>query len=97
MYGESDVARLLLQRNADLSARDLDGWTPLHYAASYSRTAILEVLLEEGSELESQVELGMNVLELATARKCTPETLELIQDWKSRLSDALTKCAAKRA
>ncbi|KAJ1467603.1 ankyrin repeat-containing domain protein, partial [Baffinella frigidus] len=40
-----DVALILLERGADLSARDKSGMTPLHYAARGGAVNILSILI----------------------------------------------------
>lgn len=44
-----DTARLLLDRGADVNAKDITGWTALHAAAFGGNTEIMQLLLERGA------------------------------------------------
>ncbi|GAB1312082.1 hypothetical protein MFIFM68171_02292 [Madurella fahalii] len=46
-----DVVKLLLEHNADVMARDSDGWTPLYTAAAYGPLGIVQLLVDAGSYL----------------------------------------------
>ena len=50
--GHVDIARLLLQHGASVSARDHDGRMPLHLAAFHGHTDMLELLLDHGALLD---------------------------------------------
>ena len=57
------VLTALLTAGADLTARDEDGWTPLHWAARYTKTpAVLVVLLAAGADLTARTERGKTPL-----------------------------------
>ncbi|KAK4224014.1 ankyrin repeat-containing domain protein [Podospora fimiseda] len=56
IYGERGAMEVLINHEADINAKDNDGWTPLHYAygsfqsaAGPSRAEVAEFLLEKGS------------------------------------------------
>jgi ankyrin repeat protein len=44
-----DTVRLLLDRKADVNAKDITGWTALHAAAFGGHTEIMQLLLERGA------------------------------------------------
>jgi cytohesin len=46
---------LLLENGADASARENAGLSPLHFAAMQNRTAVVEVLLQNGAEIDAAV------------------------------------------
>ena len=38
-------SQILLEEDAAVNATDVDGWTPLHYAARYGHSEIFEVCI----------------------------------------------------
>jgi ankyrin repeat protein len=49
-----NTARLLLSAGADLEARNEDGGTPLHRATIFGRTAVVELLIASGANIEAK-------------------------------------------
>ncbi|CAH8475125.1 unnamed protein product [Heterobilharzia americana] len=49
-YGRRDVVSLLLDNNADVSARDEGGLIPLHNACSFGHVEVVHLLLSAGSD-----------------------------------------------
>lgn len=47
--GHIDVVEFLADREADLSAKDMDGNTALHLSAENKQTAVVQLLLEHGA------------------------------------------------
>jgi hypothetical protein len=52
--GDDEVAADLVERGADLEAKDEDGQTPLMYAANAGQTAIVELLLDRGADVNAR-------------------------------------------
>jgi len=50
--GYVDVARMLVERGADVSAQAEDGRTPLHWASSYGHVDVARMLVERGADLQ---------------------------------------------
>ena len=45
------MVQLLLDRGADIDARDKNGWAPLHFAAAFSEVpTVVELLLDRGAD-----------------------------------------------
>jgi ankyrin repeat protein len=54
--------KLLLEKGAELEAKDSSGWTALSYAARYGNEAVVKLLLEIGAELEAKSSSGQTPL-----------------------------------
>jgi ankyrin repeat protein len=63
------IARLLLKKGAMLEARDVDGSTPLIWAASRGETAVVKLLVEKGAQIEATSNTGGTAL-IAAACNC---------------------------
>jgi ankyrin repeat protein len=82
----SDVTRLLLEHGADVNARDVDRFTPLHIAARYGRVGVARVLLEHIANQGAEVDDRKSVLyEYVNARGAKDRTsLHLVPEGPSR-------------
>ncbi|KFY83567.1 hypothetical protein V498_07971, partial [Pseudogymnoascus sp. VKM F-4517 (FW-2822)] len=52
--GHEAVAKLLLQKGADVDAKDVDGGTPLRRAAVYGHKAVAKLLLQKGADVDAK-------------------------------------------
>lgn len=63
--GLDNVVRILLTRNADINAVDMNGNTALHTAALNSQLSVVKLLLEKNPNLDIQNKVGNTALHLA--------------------------------
>ena len=49
---------LLINRGAEVDARDEGGWTPLHYAAVHDSIDVAQLLTEKGAEVDARDKYG---------------------------------------
>jgi ankyrin repeat protein len=65
------LARLLIQRGADVNHVDKKGMTPLLYAASidFGDTAMVDLLLKSGAEAGARTPQGLTAFDLARKYK----------------------------
>ena len=53
MSGDDEIVRMLIEAGADVMARDGDGATPLHYAASTHSLDVVKRLLTHGVDINA--------------------------------------------
>ena len=76
-----DVAEMqaLLQRGADVQARNARGWTPLHVAAAGGEPTVVALLLQHGADVHAQSYVGMTPLDNAIARGSKKAVTDLLR------------------
>jgi len=57
----------LLEKGANINAKDNIGWTPLHFAAYHGITDIVRLLLEHGADINARDADGLTPLHIAAA------------------------------
>ncbi|KAA0150244.1 hypothetical protein FNF31_07052 [Cafeteria roenbergensis] len=77
--GHTHAAALLLDRGADLEAKDEDGWTALLAAAIQGHRDTVELLLDSGADLEAKDRDGWTAL-MQVAAEGHKDTLVLLLD-----------------
>ncbi len=60
------VARLLLERGADVDVQRRDHWTPLHVASYFGKAAITELLLEHSANASAKTDGGETPLHVVS-------------------------------
>jgi ankyrin repeat protein len=61
--GAANFVRALIKRGADVNAKTVIGWTPLHYAMCYANIAVVSALLAGGADHTLTNDLGWTPLE----------------------------------
>ena len=59
-YGHNEIAELLIENGADVSAKSLKGLTPLHYAAANGHKEIAELLIAKGADVNGKIEIAVD-------------------------------------
>jgi ankyrin repeat protein len=57
-----EIGKILIQKGADVNAKDLLGWTPLIYAAYHGQTEFAALLIEKGADLNARSNVGWTPL-----------------------------------
>jgi ankyrin repeat protein len=65
-HGEVDVVQLLLQYEAKVNARGVNGWTPLHNASYFGHVEVTQLLLEHEADVNAQDWVADTPLTLAS-------------------------------
>jgi ankyrin repeat protein len=69
MISIRSVARLLVEREANVNAKDKDGLTPLVLAWAYNHPEITELLIDDGAEVDSQIDADKPLFVAAIQRR----------------------------
>ena len=75
------VIRVLLEAGADIRSRDVDGNTPLHWAARnlWYRTTLLQALLDAGADINARNSDGETPLAVAIKNDNQP-AIQVLQE-----------------
>jgi ankyrin repeat protein len=76
---DGSVARLLLERGADVNAQNQLGWTPLHRASFFGALEVVRLLLEHGADIEPKENDGKTALQVA-AEEGHDDVVELLRE-----------------
>lgn len=75
------IAKILLDRGADLSARSVDGWTPLRMALKYNKSDdLVRYLLERGADIDDIDNNNNDLLHETLFLSCKPKALGILLD-----------------
>jgi ankyrin repeat protein len=53
IFKKEDIVELLVKNGADVNARELKGWTPLHFAAQSYLPDTVKLLIEKGADINA--------------------------------------------
>jgi hypothetical protein len=68
VFGQTDVAKLLLKKGADVSIANRDGNTALHIASFFAYEELVELLLEKGASVNVKSGRGETPLDVVSAQ-----------------------------
>jgi len=86
MNGHLAICRLLLDKGAQLEAKDSVGWTPLHWAASQGHIEIVRLLCDRGADVEARDIGGRRPLHWAAYHGHISVVKELIEDRNAEIN-----------
>jgi ankyrin repeat protein len=72
---KNDLTQLLINNNADVNSKDIDGFTPLHYACKQSNIELTQLLINNNADVNSKDIHGSTPLQYA----CKQNNIELTQ------------------
>jgi ankyrin repeat protein len=76
--GHTGYVRYLLDKRADINAKNASGTTPLHEAARAGNLEIMEILITRGANVNVQDAKGNSVMHLAVPQEVHREALNLL-------------------
>ena len=76
LFGNTDIAKLLLEKGADVSIASQDGNTALHFASFFAHGDLVELLLAKGASVAAANKRGETPLDMVSA-DWTPQLEEI--------------------
>jgi hypothetical protein len=85
-HGRLDICRLLLDKGAQVEAKDSLGNTPLHYAANEGHVEIVRLLCDRGADVETRGDRGGRPLHIAAWKGHISVVKELIEERNAEIN-----------
>lgn len=85
------MAKLLISSGADVNARDVKGFKPIHFAVTTEQTTLVQLLIDKGADVNAKNVDGVNPLFMAA----TGDTAEIAELLIARGADVDAKTAAR--
>ena len=79
-YQDLEFTRMLVERGARIDDSDSDGWTSLHWAIQSGNVQIVQLLLENGADVNVRDKSGKSPSQFGSARRI-PEIAELLSKY----------------
>jgi len=80
VYGRADIAKLLLDKGADIDCKDQINETPLHKAVSYKNIETTKLLLKRGASVNTKNEFGETPLHKAAINADSEMVIILLEN-----------------
>ena len=84
--GHLSICRLLIDKGAQLEAKDMYGWTPLHRAALRGHFEIVRLLCDRGADVEVRNNHGYRPLHYAAISGQISVVRELIEERNAEIN-----------
>ena len=96
--GNLAEARSLIDKGADVNAKDWIGWTTLHYAAKKGNRDVIQLLVSRGAKVNVQNKDGLTPLHKVTDRSCAEILIAHNADVNAKDNEDFTPlhCAARQ-
>ena len=85
-YGHLDICRLLIDKGAQVTAKDKNGNTPLHCAAYQGHVEIVRLLCDHGADVEARDIRGLTPLHYAACYAHISIVKELIEERNAEIN-----------
>lgn len=91
--GNSEIAKLLIEKGADLNKQDKNGVTALITAVFLKNSALVQQLLAKGADLNARSRNGKTAFDYAADK---PAILKMLQDEQQRRQEKEVKEPASK-
>ena len=96
-FGHFDICRLLVDKGAQMEAKDVSGDTPLHWAACSGHIEIFRLLCDRGADIESRNNRGGRALHFAAYYGHISIVKELIEVRNAEINARINRTALSTA
>jgi ankyrin repeat protein len=83
LRGHTETAKLLIEKGADVNAKNNNGWTPLYAAAIGDHTETVKLLIDKGADVNVKDSSGKTILHGIISKKTVSkrhtETIKLLK------------------
>ncbi len=76
---QTEIARMLIARGANVNARAASGHIPLHEASANGNVELVRLLIENGADINAKTDDGRTPLDFATEYN-RPEVIEILKE-----------------